>query len=53
MAGREGKRGECQTRLGVSLARKRRSPKRLSEPRPSGAHPEEEQWNRDAKPPRL
>jgi hypothetical protein len=26
---------------GVSLARNRRSPKRPSEPRPSGAHPEE------------
>ena len=28
-------------RNGVSLARNRRSPKRPSEPRPSGAHPEE------------
>jgi hypothetical protein len=27
--------------VGVSLARKRRSPKRSSEPRPSGVHPEE------------
>jgi hypothetical protein len=28
-------------RGGVSLARNRRSPKRPSEPRPSGVHPEE------------
>jgi len=28
--------------VGVSLARNRRSPKRPSEPRPSGAHPEED-----------
>jgi hypothetical protein len=27
--------------VGVSLARNRRSPKRPSEPRPSGVHPEE------------
>jgi hypothetical protein len=28
--------------VGVSLARNRRSPKRPSEPRPSGVHPEED-----------
>jgi Diguanylate cyclase, GGDEF domain len=32
--------------LGYGLARKRRSPKRPSEPRPSGVHPEEAQWDR-------
>jgi hypothetical protein len=45
VAGRERKRGECQTLLGVSLARNRRSPKRPPEPRPSGVHPEEAKWD--------
>ena len=36
--GVRGKRGECQTGLGLSLARSRRSPKRPSESRPSGVH---------------
>ena len=39
--------------LGYGLARNRRSPKRPSEPRPSGAHPEEAQWKENAKPPRF
>jgi len=36
--------------FGVSLARNRRSPKRPSEPRPSGAHPEEDAVEKDAEP---
>jgi len=36
--------------VGVSLARNRRSPKRPSEPRPSGVHPEEAKWKKLAKP---
>ena len=36
--------------FGVSLARNRRSPKRPSEPRPSGVHPEEAKWDEIAKP---
>ena len=42
MAGREGKRGECQTAFGFGLARNRRGPKRPPEPRPSGVHPKED-----------
>jgi len=38
---REGKRGECQTGLGLVWRENRRSPKRPPEPRPSGVHPEE------------
>jgi len=36
--------------VGVSLARNRRHPKRPSEPRPSGVHPEEDEvgQNREA-----
>jgi len=30
------------------LARNRRSPKRPSEPRPSGVQPEEAKWNKEA-----
>jgi hypothetical protein len=33
--------------LGSCLARNRRSPKRPSEPRPSGAHPEEDKVGKD------
>jgi len=39
--------------LGYGLARNRRSPKRPSEPRPSGVHPEEAQWMENEKPPRF
>jgi hypothetical protein len=35
--------------VGVSLARNRRSPKRPSEPRPSGVHPEEDEVGQVAK----
>jgi hypothetical protein len=38
---------ECQTQLGFGLARNRRSPKRPSEPRPSGAHLEEDAVEKD------
>jgi hypothetical protein len=38
------------TGVGVSLARKRRSPKRPSEPRPSGVHPEEGTAEKDDTP---
>ena len=34
--------------FGVSLARNRRNPKRPSEPRPSGVHPEEGEVEKDA-----
>ena len=37
-------------RVWGSLARNRRSPKRPSEPRPSGVHPEETEWKKLAKP---
>ena len=37
--------------VGVSLARDRRSPKRPSEPRPSGVHPERAEWKIEAQPP--
>ena len=39
--------------LVLGLAQNRRSPKRPSEPRPSGVHPEEVQWKKGAKPPRV
>ena len=39
------------TGVGVSLARNRRRPKRPSEPRPSGAHPEGAEWKTEAQPP--
>src|SRR5690242_2275991 len=35
------------------LARNRRSPKRPSEARLSGVHPEDAQWNKGAEPPRF
>ena len=41
MAGREGKRGECQTALALWFGAKAAQSERPSEPRPSGAHPEE------------
>ena len=37
--------------VGVRLARNRRSPKRPSEPRPSGVHPEEGGVENEAQPP--
>ena len=39
--------------LVLGLARNRRSPKRPSEPRLSGVHPEEAQWNKGANLPRF
>ena len=36
--------------LVYGLARNRRNPKRPSEPRPSGVHPEEAEWKKLAKP---
>jgi hypothetical protein len=37
----------------LGLARNRRGPKRPSEPRLSGVHTEEAQWNKGVKLPRL
>jgi hypothetical protein len=54
VAGREGKRGECQTLL-IRVWResgtvRNARPKRPSEPRPSGVHREAAQWNKGAEP---
>ena len=35
--------------LGLCLARNRRSPKRPSEPRPSGVHPKRAQWKKSSR----
>ena len=49
-AGREGKRGECQTLLLYVWRETGAARNAPSEPRPSGVHPEEAQWNKDAEP---
>jgi len=40
-------------RVCIMFGAKPAQPETPSEPRPSGAHPEEAQWSEDTKPPRL